>query len=160
MKCWQNHIINCTRQIKSFLSHFGPSMITKTKLSHWGFISMEEHECHVILQTTREAAIYLFCACISFEWNNGWNQQNVDWSMLTAVGEARSWAFPSWAFPFSGPIFSSPVRRTESYSDTPGVSVSVSVKMLKFLVQVISFLMFLSTTLFFTDYNIQIHILL
>ena len=41
------------------------------------------------------------------------------------------------------------------YSDTPGVSasvsvsVSVSVKMLKFLVQVISFLMFLSTTLFF-----------
>ena len=44
------------------------------------------------------------------------------------------------------PIFSSPVRRTESYSDTPGVSV----KMLKFLVQVIfSFLMFLSTTLFF-----------
>ena len=33
-------------------------------------------------------------------------------------------------------IFSSPVRRTESYSDTPGVSVSVSmsVKMLKFLV--------------------------
>ena len=34
-------------------------------------------------------------------------------------------------------IFSSPVRRTESYSDTPGVSVSVSVKMLKFLVQVI-----------------------
>ena len=69
-------------------------------------------------------------------------------------------------------VFSSPVRRTESYSDTPGVSVSmsvsvsisvsvsVSVKMLKFLVQVISFLMFLSTTLFFTDYNIQIHILL
>ena len=39
-------------------------------------------------------------------------------------------------------IFSSPVRRTESYSDTPGVSVSVSVsvsisvsvKMLKFFV--------------------------
>ena len=49
-------------------------------------------------------------------------------------------------------VFSSPVRRTESYSDTPGMSVSVgvsvSVKMLKFLVQVISFLMFLSTTLF------------
>jgi len=57
-------------------------------------------------------------------------------------------------------IFSSPVRITESYSDTPGVSVRVSVKMLKFLVQVFSFLMFLSTTLFFTDYNIQIHILL
>ena len=38
-------------------------------------------------------------------------------------------------------IFSSPVRRTESYSDTPGVSVSVSVsvKMFKFLVQVIYF---------------------
>ncbi len=36
-------------------------------------------------------------------------------------------------------VFSSPVRRTESYSDTPGVSVSVSVsvKMVKFLVQVI-----------------------
>ena len=50
----------------------------------------------------------------------------------------------------SDPIFSSPVRRTESYSDTPGVSVSVSVKMLKFLMQVIfSFLMCLSTTLFF-----------
>ena len=47
-------------------------------------------------------------------------------------------------------IFSSPVRRTESYSDTPGVSVSVSVKMVKFLVQVIfSFLLFLFTTLFF-----------
>ena len=49
-------------------------------------------------------------------------------------------------------IVSSPVRRTESYSDTPGVSVSVSVsvsmKMLKFLVQIISFLMFLSTTIF------------
>ena len=65
-------------------------------------------------------------------------------------------------------VFSSPVRRTESYSDTLGVSVSISVRvsvsvsvnMLKFLVQVISFLMFLSTTLFFTDYNIQIHILL
>ena len=65
-------------------------------------------------------------------------------------------------------IFSSPVRRTESYCDTPGmsmsvsmsVSVSVSVKMLKFLVQVISFLMFLSTILFFTDYNILLHILL
>ena len=57
-------------------------------------------------------------------------------------------------------IFSSPVQRSESYSDTPGVSVSVSMKMLKFLVQIISLLMFLSTTLFFTDYNIQKHILL
>ena len=34
-------------------------------------------------------------------------------------------------------VISSPVQRTESYSDTPGVNVSVSVKMLKFLVQVI-----------------------
>ena len=36
-------------------------------------------------------------------------------------------------------VISSPVQRTESYSDSPGVSVSVnvSVKMLNFLVQVI-----------------------
>ena len=55
-------------------------------------------------------------------------------------------SLPDWS-----QVFSLPVRRTESYSATPGVSVSVSVsvKMLKFLVQVLSFLMFLSTTLFF-----------
>ena len=75
-------------------------------------------------------------------------QRTKSWQPLCRLGWV-SWAPPALKFLLRELIFTSPVRRTESYSDTPGMSVSVSVKMLKFLVQVIfSFLMFLSTPLF------------
>jgi len=63
----------------------------------------------------------------------GWNSCHiVAVAMLHVVNKANS-NFHHVKFAYF--LFSSPVRRTESYSDTPGVSVSV--KMLKFLVQVI-----------------------
>ena len=57
------------------------------------------------------------------------------WLRSGSISVARIVASVESALVLCRSIFSSPVRRTESYSDTPGVSVSVSVsvsvKMLK-----------------------------
>ena len=130
----------------------------------WGMTWGLSTRKFMILASSVNAADYFFVKIpphLEVFWpllGNGWVHSNGSFSHITRTYHEPtipvSYIYLTHSlWDITNSFFSSPVRRTESYSDTPGVSVSVSVsvKMWKFLVQVIfSFLMFLSTTLFYT----------